>query len=446
MGCESQMDAERSSRKRESGSPDAFRALALLGLLCALAAPLREAGAGESDPRLWTSDDGRRLEARLLGLERGDPVVLDAEGSRRRLPLERLSEGDREWLSEWRATRSGEEAQAPLARPERVRHPPVKLAKDAEDDGRLHRYAGPVYDIEVDHELPLATVEALATMAEATVRLVDQLPLSLPPRGERRYLARLFATREGFEQGGGSPGQAGWFHTGDIGRPGALLVPVESLGLAGGPGDAGSATPGHVLRHEIAHQATAAVNPLIPHWLREGLAEVVARTPYRDGVFELGERALVDSLRRRQEEMRRIGAEPDAFGRAGAARTNVPLPELVAREGEGWGQLPIPEQHRLYFTAQVLTTWFLYLEGDGEARRLRALFDTVSEASVYLMTRGVEGSWPDEARSAEGRARHAAMPPLAEERLRGGETWEEIDARLLEGFGTRWGIRLAEER
>jgi len=427
--------------------PAAFAwALSLLLAITGLGSGADEGGA----PRVWTSIDGRSVSGRLAGLERGQPVVIDEGGRRLRLPLALLSEADREWLAAWRSARSAIEAQAPLdpaARSGRVAQAPVKLDKVSDEADPVHRYAGPVYDIEIDQGLPPAVLENLATMAEATVRLVDGLPLALPPRGERRYLARLFATREAFETEGGTPGQAGWFHTGALGRPGALLVPFESLGIGAAPsGGAGVSDPGHVLRHEIAHQATADVMPLIPLWLREGVAEYVARTPYRDGVFELGERGLAASLRQRHEEMRRIGAETDASGQAVRSRTQVTLPELMAREASGWGELEIVEQHRLYFTAQLLTSWYLHLEGDGEGRVLRALFDLASEASLFLMTQGQEGAWPEEAGPIEGRLRPAAVAALADPFLRQGRSWEEIDARYLAEVQSRWGLRLADER
>ncbi len=423
------------------------RFLLLAGPPTVAAVSLFAAVAGEV-PRVWTSIDGRSVSGHLAGLERGHPVVFDETGRRLRLPLEQLSEADREWLAQWRSDRSPTEAQAPLdpaARGARVVQPPVTLRRVSDEGGSVHRYASPVYDFEIDAELPMAVLGELARMAEATVRLVDSMPLSLPPRGERRYLARLYGSRSDFEAAGGSPGLAGWFQAGGWGRAGALIMPIESLGIADMSRGAGI-PDGHVLRHEIAHQATADVMPLLPLWLREGIAEVVARTPYRDGVFEPGERGLVVALKRRHEEMRRIGTETDAFGGTGPVRTQISLPALMERERSSWSGLDIAEQHRCYFTAHLLTAWYLHLDGDGEARALRALFDEASEASLYLMTCGEEGRWPEEAGTPDWRSGPAAVVRAGEALLQGGRSWQEIDAAYLADLQSKWGLRLADER
>lgn len=54
-------------------------------------------------PRTWTSAGGQHtMDAKLVGLAGGDALLENAEGRRVRVPLEKLSEADQQYIDQWR--------------------------------------------------------------------------------------------------------------------------------------------------------------------------------------------------------------------------------------------------------------------------------------------------------------------------------------------------------
>jgi hypothetical protein len=179
---------------------------------------------------------------------------------------------------------------------------------------------------------------------------------------------------------------------------GVLLVPFQSLGIERflGRNTKGYDYDATVLIHEMTHQITGELLPLMPRWLSEGIAEYAANMPYRNGVFQLGERERILALRQRLEFYQQLS-------RSGGAN---PGPSWILRPSEvvnmsdtAWmtGNASRQAQvtlHKLYLSSMFLMHYFLHYADNGEARRIRLYFHSLNDASLYIRSRGEQGAIP----------------------------------------------------
>lgn len=392
--------------------------------------------------REWRDLKGRVIVGEMRGFLKGCALVELQDGRQMMLKEEQLSADDRNWLEEWRSGREAADALAPLTWRSQVGHPPVKVSQ-AEPTGRGTLFRSASYEFESDSAVSVGIMNDFATVAESTLTLVDSLPLSFPDRGDEKLLARIFGSRAAFEKNGGRPNAAGMFLGGRPGMTGYLIVPMSSLGAQA---FAGRYTKGYgydaqVLVHEIAHQGMGEVLALIPQWLSEGLAEYVAWTPYHDGAFHQTMKDVGSGLRQRLQKMREIGLESDPFdGRKKAAEpiVKVSLRDLMKAGETGWSG-DLRQMHRYYFTAQMLTTYLLRMDGDGNATHLRLAMEEVCDARLYLLTRSERGRWPVDL-SKTHEFDFNAVPKRVNELVLNGRTWEQIETEMLTAFAKEWGL------
>lgn len=285
----------------------------LLGTLagCALAAPFLAAHDGEGLPadvpfrsltemrflktgdplvdwnprRIWTSGDGRTLRGRILAMEQ-DAIRLQPEnGNPVTIPLDRLSEDDRVFASEWSAVSEyfnlGYEPSRNLQ----------GIIEAGIFDGAFAK-AGKVHEtrnfrFECDAELHQEVVKDFSRLFEATYAAVAAHPLGIAvarPAGGK-FLVRLFATKSGYYGAGGSEDAAGVYLIKDR----VMLVPLESLGLTPGSNgfrktrDFDPRTLIHETTHALTHQWLAQA----PMWFVEGFAEYISAIPYENGRLDL---------------------------------------------------------------------------------------------------------------------------------------------------------------
>jgi len=364
--------------------------LLLLIVLCASTPAL---------PREWKeAASGRTVEAELLGIEQGKAVVVLASKQRFGLPIENLSDTDREFIKEWATGKSPGQLLPPPTWPAIVQQPEINVKGGPQADGTFE-FESAHYEFHCDAEVSVSVMNDFATVAEGTIRLLHSLPVKYPPLEGKTFHARIVATPENYARAGGPPGSSGVFISGSLSGEGVLLVPFQSLGIERflGRNTKGYDYDATVLIHEMTHQVTAELLPLMPRWVCEGLAEYVGCMPYRNGVFQLGERERILALRQRLEVYQRLTRE--AGVNAGQSWILKPS-EVVRMKDVAWMTANPTRQaqltlHKLYLSSMFLVHYFLHYEDQGDARRIRLYFNTLNEAALYIRTRGEMGRVPD---------------------------------------------------
>ncbi len=253
-------------------------------------------------------------------------------------------------------------------------------------------YQSPHFQMASDVKLPVSVVRDLAAVFEATRVAVRSLPLGLDAAPEPpMYRVMFFSDVGAYGAAGGGGGSGGFFN----GREMLLLLP--NLGIQKTTGGLTLAHQQHlfVLKHEVTHQIMGPWNRFLPPWLREGLAECIAATPYTRGryTFTGFDAALRDYLLkwRKTKDQRSLRL--------------IPTAELLALTGDQWQQqVGAGTAYDYYNSSALLVHWFLHHDGRGDAAGLAEFF-----RSLGNRTR------PDEA---------------LERHLLRGRTAEQIDAEL----------------
>lgn len=360
--------------------------------------------------REWKDSAGRKIEAEILGIEQGSAVVILSSKQRAVLPIAKLSSDDQAWLKNWAKGRSPAQ-QLPLpVWPETVSQPEIKLTGGKSKDGSFV-FNSPHYQFDSDAEVSVAVMNDFATVAEGTLRLIYSLPLHFAPLESRSFGARICQSRTTYERAGGPPGSAGVFLMGNMSGQGVLLVPFESLGIEKFAGHNTKSYDYHstVLIHEMAHQTTAELLPLMPKWVAEGLAEYAGNMIYRNGVFYLGARERLQALHMRLESYDKLTREKDARVMASPssklATSISPAPlqfsegwimrpsELVKKTDRDWttnvnSRAAHIQLHRMYLSSMFLLHYYLHMADNGEARRIRLYFDELAIDSAWFRTQG----------------------------------------------------------
>lgn len=270
-----------------------------LAVLCLAAA----AGPAREEPvRVWTSHDGRELRASLVEVEEEDVILRLETGREARVPLARLSAGDRDFL------RRGEGARAPsfsAALPGEAMAP-----GEIEVSGGPERYFTPHFAFETDEAVSKAFISEAARVYEGTFEALHAIPHGLrfsPPSGKEHFQG-AFMSDPRFDAIAESrmaslPGQrvVGLY----LGEEQRLLVPYSSLGAErlGSRLTLRKRSDTTTLVHEIVHQVMHRYLPLLPTWFSEGIAEYVSALPYQNGRFEF--RNAERGLKKRLEEQYR---------------------------------------------------------------------------------------------------------------------------------------------
>jgi hypothetical protein len=361
-----------------------------LAICLALAAPCAA--------REWKdAASGRTVQAEILGIEQGKAVVVLASKQRFGLPIAKLSDADHEFLKGWAAGRSPEQLLPPPWWPAVVQQPSINVKGGPQADGTF-KFSSAHYEFNCDAEVSVSVMNDFATVAEGTIRLLYSLPVTYPPLEGKTFQARILASEENYAKAGGPPGSSGVFISGSLSGEGVLLVPFESLGIERflGRNTKGYDYDATVLIHEMTHQVTAELLPLMPRWLSEGLAEYAAYMPYRNGVFQLGERERVLALRQRLELYQQLSR--NAGVNAGSSWVLKPSQVLNMSDAAWMTSNPSRQAqltlHKLYLSSMFLMHYFLHYADHGDARHIRMYFHAVNDAALYIKTHGEKGAVP----------------------------------------------------
>lgn len=328
-----------------------------------------------AETRIWTDQQDRKIEAKMLSME-GESVILELKDGRKvPYPLEKLSEADTEYAKNWKPEETPEEEEKEEGKsvanfdepwPDRIKFsedPEIVVVK--EDPGKKSFiYESAHYRYTCDVRLSKTVVKGFAVMFEATYLFCRSLPLAIDGgrMSDGKYEILLFEEFEDYVEAGGPPTSAGVF----MGGKGVVMVPLKSLGVRPvGSGymldrDKSSKTLPHELTHQltpVAYYRTAAKG-----WFSEGLAEYVAVTPYRSGAF---------SVRNNHRDIIDYVTGYGSKGNGGRALgTEIRLPPLKTFMLQSYSSFL--EQPQLnYGCGLLITYYFMQMEGDGEAKRLK---------------------------------------------------------------------------
>jgi hypothetical protein len=305
----------------------------------------------------------------MLGLQ-GESVVLELKDGRKvPYPLAKLSAAD----AAYARTQTVQPADAAAGSlnfdapwPEHIKFGEDPEIAVVEEDAAKKRfvYESANYRYTCDVRLSKSVVKGFAVMFEATHLFCRSLPLALDggEKTDGKLQIYLFEKTEDYHAAGGPPETAGVF----IGGKSAALVPLDSLGVR--PVGSGymldRAKSSKTLPHELTHQLT-------PHpyfetgamgWFTEGIAEYVAVTPYRSGVFNVrnNHRDIV-------EYVTAYGSK-DNGGRA--LGKDIRLPDLKTFMLQDYGDFTGQAQLN-YGGGLLITYYFLQMDGEGDGKRIK---------------------------------------------------------------------------
>jgi hypothetical protein len=335
--------------------------------------------------RIWTSTDGRKIDAAFVALEGDGVKIRMANGSTFTVPLARLSAEDQAFAKGQTTTPPATAATSPsgvpaasTAWPRTVSledRPEVTVVKE-DAATKEFIYRSPHYEFQCDSKLGANVVREFGRIFESTWLLNCMLPLDLKPTPEKLreiFLARLFTNKDDYMTEGGVVGSAGVYMSGKK----ALMVPLSSLGVKmvgsrvslENNNDDDNAT----LIHEITHQMMNHWLGVLPTWYIEGSAEYVEMLDYnRNGRFSLA--GLNRQLRGYAQKMNWDGG--------GKSYTMIDLEELMTIDGRRWAAAlgKGGAAHQNYGSAGLLTYYFYHLDGTGDAANMIAYLREVQNA------------------------------------------------------------------
>jgi len=249
-----------------------------------------------SGSRIWTDLSGRTIEA--------IPIAANDQTLRLRLlktetvynlPLERLSEGDREFVAEWRKTRAGSEPfeLAPTDRWPPVYHGRVDVMPAPSPvgaTGASQIWRTPRYELRSFGPLDSGVVRSLASICESIDGACRAIPLPMlwGRADDTLRIISIYPDETSYRAAGGLPATAGCFSglTGEVLICEPALRETDFLGQAKGF-SLEKRQRYHVLVHELVHQASLGITlGRFPAWVSEGLAEFFSATQRSPGQFQ----------------------------------------------------------------------------------------------------------------------------------------------------------------
>ena len=334
--------------------------------------------------RTWTDTEGRSLEASLVKASDTEVTLqLDSTKKLVTFPLTRLCTADREFLkSESKAPADKDTApsadegvnfDAPWPKTIRFDEDPQIATVEEDKDKKRFVYESSHYRFICDVRLAQSVVKGFAMMFESTYLYCRALPLAISGGGmtQGKYQILLFESKDGYIQAGGPPSSAGVF----IPAKKSVMVPLTSLGVrAMGSGyildrDKANSTLVHELTHQLTPDAYYEEGAL--GWFSEGLAEYTTATPYRSGIFKV------------KSNFDDIVAYATGYGkddtRGRALGDKISAPALKDFMLMSYGNFTGPRANFNYGFGLILTTYFLHLDGEGDAARAKKFLQALRD-------------------------------------------------------------------
>lgn len=329
------------------------------------------------ESRTWTSSDGKKIEATFLSSDPAGVKIRLANGTVFTVPLDRLSDEDRSYVEQQsKSAASDGPAFAAKTWPRSIAlEEPTQPKAITEDAGKKEFvYESEHYQFRCDSKLGTNVVKEFSRIFEATYLLNCKLPLDLKPtpeQGQEKFVARLYTNKQDYLDNGGLAGSAGVYQSGQK----ALSVPLSSLGVKMvGSRVSLEKTSDHdnaTLIHEITHQMMNHWLSKLRTWYIEGSADAVAMLEYQRGRF-----SLIQTKQQLQEYLRRRGSDGKNF-------TMLDPEELFGIDGASWAAALTSgrgQASQNYASAAVMTFFFYYLDGAGDAAHLIAYLRDLENA------------------------------------------------------------------
>ncbi len=397
----------------------------------------------EETPRIWTSQEGKTVEATLVEADGLDVRLRLESGSVTAVARDRLIQADREYVEQWLARRP-----LKLALPDLVGVPTIDLKVDVVmEDAANSRYVyrTPHFEFESQGRLAVSLAKEVGRSFEATYELVRALPWDIQPRpAEGAYFrATLFRNMDAYSRAGGLPGSAGSYFT----HRKRLMVPFESIGLR----EVGSAFrmaedfDTHVLVHELTHQLMHFWLPYLPQWVVEGTAEYTGNLPLKNGRFRPSEarNGLKEYMEFRKRRM--AGGVPEPYS----------IERLFRISNSEWNRIMATDNHRtqrLYMTSYLLVYYFMHLDGKGDgerfARYMRASAGPCRQIEAYERELAAFKRRPEVKVHADGsfeHPKHLRPPAMPRELFFGAAREQMIKQNLQVLLDGRTEAQLMEE-
>lgn len=332
--------------------------------------------------RTWTDSQGRKIEARMSGLD-GDQVLLELKDGRKLpYPLAKLSDEDAHYARSFQAGSPTGEASTQVlnfdaAWPDRIKFgddPEIVIISE-DEDAKKFVYESANYRYHCDVRLSKSVVRGFALMFEATYLFCRSLPLALDggDKTDGKLEIRLFEQYDDYISAGGMQGSAGVFMSGRA----LVLVPLDSLGVRKvGSGymldrDKSSKTLPHELTHQLTPRSYFSEGSL--GWFTEGIAEYVAVTPYRSGAFSVrgNHKDIIDYTT--------AYGSKNTGGRA--LGENIHIPNLKKFMLQDYGNFMRDPQIN-YGCSLLITHYFLQMDGDGDAGRIKLFLKALRDGKT----------------------------------------------------------------
>lgn len=334
-----------------------------------------------SSARTWTDVQGRKLEAELVS-SNGTEVTLKLDtGKTVSIPLAKLSGEDRTFVSEQAdkgdATAGAEKETLNFNEPwpDNVKFdedPRIETVSEGEEAKRFV-YESASFRFVCDVRLSKQVVKGFAVMFESTFAYCRALPLAITGgmKTDGKFQILLFEKKEDYVAAGGPPSSAGVF----MGGKQVVMVPLASIGVK--PVGSGYMLDRDVsnrtLVHELTHQLTPGpyFGPGAMGWFTEGIAEYVAATPYRQGRFKV--KSNFDDI---VAYATGYGKENDGGRALGQEIKAPPLKDYFQMP---YSAFTGTDANLNYGLALMLTTYFLHLDGEGDAARMKAFLKALRD-------------------------------------------------------------------
>ncbi|MEM1223948.1 MAG: hypothetical protein AAGH40_14455 [Verrucomicrobiota bacterium] len=204
-------------------------------------------------------------------------------------------------------------------------------------------------------------------LCEATYKGLSKLPLNLLQTDHtKRFEVSLFLNQADYLKAGGIKGTGGIY----LPLKERTLIRLDLLTeQIRNSGDQLCKRKSKILVHEITHQAQHQWLGKMPTWLLEGIAVYMESIPYKDGEFDFEAAHFRDS---------------EGVNHCTTNRLSVTnLETLMSMSGREWIEdfKKNPKSvHRNYLSAYLLTYYFLHMEGDGSAARIKKYFHAMKHA------------------------------------------------------------------
>jgi hypothetical protein len=340
----------------------------------------------EAESRIWTSVDGKQIQAELVDVLNGEAVLkLPGQSALSRVPFARLSALDQEFIKSWvKSATPPAKPLKPSGKPEddeeilldgegfpigqnstvkRDKHgwPELVALKDKpaftmvkEDKTKSEFvYRSDHFEFLSTEKLSGEIVREFSRLFETTFEAVVALPLRLNPKLPNGFLkVRLYETKSAYFAAGGLEGSAGMYTS----RTREVMVPLPYLGvkkigdrwiLADGDGNT-------TLIHEVTHQVMNDWLGRLPVWIVEGTAEYVAAGRYTKGRLTL----------------RGHGKNMTDYSRLNSSGVkSAPLEKLMTMDDETWSKALESESAAVnYASSMMLFYYFCHQDGDGTGK------------------------------------------------------------------------------